>query len=67
MLDPILLFFILFVFRALLANWFNRQLGGYTGDCLGAAQQGSEIIIYLSLLVFGYGEAITKTNLGVLN
>lgn len=65
--ECILLFVILFIFRALLSLWFTRQLGGYTGDCLGAAQQSSEIVTYLSLLVFGYGEAITNTNLGVLN
>lgn len=73
-----LLFIILFLFRGLLAFWFNRQLGGYTGDCLGAAQQSSEIVIYLSLLVFGYGatfsheafayiEALINTSKGVLS
>jgi adenosylcobinamide-GDP ribazoletransferase len=73
-----LLFIILFLFRGLLAFWFNRQLGGYTGDCLGAAQQSSEIVIYLSLLVFGYGatfsheaftyiEALINTSNGVLS
>ncbi|UXI02885.1 adenosylcobinamide-GDP ribazoletransferase [Photobacterium sp. TY1-4] len=30
--------------------WFHRQLGGYTGDCLGAAQQISELAGYLVLL-----------------
>ena len=65
--ECILLFVVLFVFRSLLAFWFTRQLGGYTGDCLGAAQQSSEIIIYLTLLVFGYGEAITNTYVGVIN
>jgi adenosylcobinamide-GDP ribazoletransferase len=65
--ECLLLFVILFVFRTLLAFWFNRQLGGYTGDCLGAAQQCSEIVIYLSLLVFGYGELVLNTQIGVLN
>lgn len=33
------------------AKWyFQRQIGGYTGDCLGAAQQISELAIYLALL-----------------
>jgi adenosylcobinamide-GDP ribazoletransferase len=59
-----LLFIILFLFRGILAFWFNRQLGGYTGDCLGAAQQSSEIVIYLSLLVFGYGTTLSQ---GVLS
>lgn len=30
---------------------FRRRLGGYTGDCLGAAQQGAELAIYLGILV----------------
>lgn len=29
---------------------FERKLGGYTGDCLGAVQQASEIGVYLGLL-----------------
>jgi adenosylcobinamide-GDP ribazoletransferase len=31
--------------------YFKKWIGGYTGDCLGATQQISEIIIYLSMLV----------------
>ncbi|MEM7799910.1 MAG: adenosylcobinamide-GDP ribazoletransferase [Chloroflexota bacterium] len=31
----------------LLAIWFQRIIGGYTGDCLGAVQQISELTIYL--------------------
>jgi len=33
-----------------LAARFKRWLGGYTGDCLGATQQVSEIAFYLGLL-----------------
>jgi adenosylcobinamide-GDP ribazoletransferase len=33
-----------------LARWFKRRLGGYTGDCLGAAQQLTETAVYLTLL-----------------
>jgi adenosylcobinamide-GDP ribazoletransferase len=33
-----------------LAARFKRWLGGYTGDCLGATQQFSEIAFYLGLL-----------------
>ena len=34
------------------AKWyFQKQIGGYTGDCLGAAQQVSELAIYLLLLI----------------
>ncbi len=34
-----------------LAAKFRRWLGGYTGDCLGAVQQASEIAFYLGVLV----------------
>jgi adenosylcobinamide-GDP ribazoletransferase len=33
-----------------LARLFARRIGGYTGDCLGAVQQASEVMIYLGVL-----------------
>ncbi len=33
-----------------LARLFVRRIGGYTGDCLGAVQQLSEVAFYLGLL-----------------
>lgn len=36
---------------AMLAAWFRQRLGGYTGDCLGAAQQVAELVFYLTVLV----------------
>ena len=30
-------------------QWFQRRLGGYTGDCLGSVQQGSETGLYLAV------------------
>ncbi len=39
-----------FAVRLLLARWFNRRLGGYTGDCLGAAQQITEVVTVLVCL-----------------
>lgn len=30
--------------------FFERKIGGYTGDCLGATQQASEIGVYLGIL-----------------
>ncbi|MFZ3018869.1 MAG: adenosylcobinamide-GDP ribazoletransferase [Gallionella sp.] len=36
--------------RAYLAWRLRRRLGGYTGDCLGAVQQLTEIAFYLGLL-----------------
>lgn len=41
----------------LLLTWrmaclFQRRIGGFTGDCLGATQQVAEVAIYLGLLAF---------------
>lgn len=33
-----------------LADVFKRQIGGYTGDCLGAIQQVCEALFYMALL-----------------
>jgi adenosylcobinamide-GDP ribazoletransferase len=33
-----------------LRGYFSKWIGGYTGDCLGATQQISEVVIYLSLI-----------------
>lgn len=40
------------VFRQLFRRWLIRRLGGFTGDCLGAAQQLMELMIYLVVVVF---------------
>jgi adenosylcobinamide-GDP ribazoletransferase len=34
----------------LAARYFVRRIGGYTGDCLGATQQVSELAFYLGML-----------------
>lgn len=49
-------FFMLLVIPGLAATfylrkYFNRWIGGYTGDCLGATQQVNEVVIYLTVLV----------------
>lgn len=31
-------------------RYFKKRLGGYTGDCLGATQQVSEVVLYLFLV-----------------
>ena len=36
--------------RLYLGHYFNRWIGGYTGDCLGAAQQLGELTMILSVL-----------------
>ena len=39
------------IVRLLLSRLFNKRLGGYTGDCLGAAQQLTEITFYFAALI----------------
>ena len=41
---------LLLVCRWVFSTAFTRRLGGYTGDCLGAAQQVSEVLVYLGVL-----------------
>jgi adenosylcobinamide-GDP ribazoletransferase len=48
------------VLAALAALWmarlFQRRIGGYTGDCLGALQQLAEVAVYLGVLAgLGHG------------
>ncbi len=37
---------------AYFGNFIKREIGGYTGDCLGAAQQLSEVLFYLTALAW---------------
>lgn len=37
--------------KIFLARYFKKWIDGYTGDCLGATQQITEVIIYISLLI----------------
>jgi len=39
-----------FLTRYFLAQYFQKWIDGYTGDCLGATQQVCEVIFYLSIL-----------------
>ena len=39
-----------FFFYLALGKWFTHRLGGYTGDCLGLAQQVFEILTYLIVI-----------------
>lgn len=36
------------VVRWWLGHYLHRKIGGYTGDCLGAAQQITEVLLYLT-------------------
>ena len=38
------------ILRYWLSFWMNKHINGYTGDCLGAAQQLQELLIYLIIL-----------------
>lgn len=42
------------VARTWLAHWFTRRIGGYTGDCLGAVQQVSEVAFYLTVVALSW-------------
>lgn len=46
----LLIIMVLILLRYAAKFYFQKQIGGYTGDCLGAAQQISELGIYLMLL-----------------
>lgn len=39
-----------FLSRFFLARYFQKWIGGYTGDCLGATQQVCEVVFYLSVI-----------------
>lgn len=34
-----------------LGRYFKKWIGGYTGDCLGATQQITEVVLYASILI----------------
>lgn len=55
----------LWVIRLLLIFWFNRQLGGFTGDCLGAAQQLLEVAVYIILLVLASPSTALFSEIGL--
>lgn len=46
----LLAFPIAYITKMYLGYYFNKRIGGYTGDCLGATQQITEIMFYLGIL-----------------
>jgi len=40
------------IVRYLMGRYFKKWIGGYTGDCLGAIQQVSEVVVYLYILIY---------------
>lgn len=43
---------VLSIFRQYFSRWLLAKIGGFTGDCLGAAQQIAELLIYMVLVAF---------------
>ncbi len=41
----------LLIFKNILGRYFQKWINGYTGDCLGATQQISELLFYLMMLI----------------
>ena len=33
----------------MMGRWMRKRIGGYTGDCLGATQQVTELVVYLTV------------------
>lgn len=48
--NPFIILFVLLVLAGVAYVFLKRQIGGFTGDALGAVQQVCELAIYLSLL-----------------
>ncbi len=42
------------IVKWLMERWFVKHIGGYTGDCLGAVQQSTEVIFYISAVALLY-------------
>lgn len=40
-----------YISRVLLGSMFVKWIGGFTGDCLGATQQITEVVFYLSAII----------------
>ena len=38
------------IFRIMFKHWLMKRIGGFTGDCLGGAQQIMELLIYMIAL-----------------
>lgn len=53
------LLFVLFVFRGLFKKWLMAKIGGFTGDCLGAGQQISQLLIYLTLIYYANKDVLS--------
>ena len=50
-LGIVVIVFFLFFIKFLMGFYFVKKIGGYTGDCLGAVQQITEVLFYLGALL----------------
>ncbi|MEZ9445153.1 adenosylcobinamide-GDP ribazoletransferase [Vibrio sp. 10N.222.54.F12] len=50
----LVLSFFAYLFRVGFKKWLTARIGGFTGDCLGAAQQLMELLIYLVFITAFY-------------
>lgn len=57
----VVILFVLVVFRWLFKCWLVDKIGGFTGDCLGAGQQISQLLIYITLVSFSYGSSSSSS------
>lgn len=56
------LLLVLLIFRWLFKKWLMEKIGGFTGDCLGAGQQISQLLIYLILVSYANKESFSALN-----
>ncbi|MHC5201499.1 adenosylcobinamide-GDP ribazoletransferase [Myroides sp. LJL119] len=51
--NPIYLLVLVFAYlgKVYLGWYFNKHIGGYTGDCLGTVQQVTEVMIYIGFII----------------
>lgn len=42
----------LWALKSMLSRYWEKRIGGYTGDCLGGAQQLAEVLTYLALSAY---------------
>lgn len=54
------LLLVLLLFRWLFKQWLMAKIGGFTGDCLGAGQQLSQLLIFLVLISFSSNASVSS-------
>jgi len=54
------LLLVLLLFRWIFKQWLMAKIGGFTGDCLGAGQQLSQLLIFLVLISFSSNASVSS-------